>query len=625
MIRMRERFQRMWQAVLPSASALSEAAAPVLLAAGFIYLMVLLFRQDWLGVLFFLPGWGLLLGLANYEPLRARLLGRQLTLQHVLHVLYYWAWSVIWLWLARLLFATPAAGKESELFYVVLLAFVGVTWAAVRSLLIVVLPRAYDTFSTSIPLWEQILLVINESIAIGLTAYVWASVLVRIFQPTVFTTRLNLVYSLGLGTAALLYYAITQFMWFQRWNRWLGQTGVWVVLARVLSPYILFVITLLIASRFTERTDPRTASLLDNADIDLAVLALVPVIWVVVLVLMVIVYTSGRGLRQRLLPDALLERLPGRVQQVLRAVSDIDLLLVIGVLITFIPVYLLLLGEGGGIVSQARQVILQRGSALIETSEQALAILFVLPFYLFIILILLLYAVVISRPSISAQDRDDLMSRLPVGFLITMILTLYLFAVPFTQVFSEGRLPTLPRDLGRILAFYVFVPLILLYTHFFALVRLPYGRGQRLWREKHAGELDQDLRRIDRRIGNLNQELTRMDSKWGFSRLEDTSELKTRVETLHRYIHLNGERDNLNMERLQIVSAKQELAEISETPLSIAVARLPLRIISLGIPLLLLFQLYQWAVLNEGLQEVVNNPNITVADFIRILLDNIEF
>jgi hypothetical protein len=290
-----------------------------------------------------------------------------------------------------------------------------------------------------------------------------------------------------------------------------------------------------------------------------------------------------------------------------------------------IPVYLLFLGEGGGVVGQARQIIFQRGNAFLETSEQALAILFVMPFYLFIILLMLVYAAIISRPRISAAQRDEIMNQVPIGFMITMILTLYLFAVPFTQVFTEGRVPTLSRDLGRILAFYLLIPLLMLYVHFYILVRFPYGRGQRMWREKEAIVLEQDLRKIDRRINTLNQELTRIDNKWQITRGEDNAALRSRMETLHRYIHLNGERDNLNMQRLQILTSKQNLTEISETPLSVAVARLPLRIISLALPLLLFFQLYQWAVLNEGLREVVNNPNITVADFIRILLDNIEF
>jgi len=350
-----------------------------------------------------------------------------------------------------------------------------------------------------------------------------------------------------------------------------------------------------------------------------------PVLWLLVLLLMGLVYTSGSGLRQRFLPDALLEHVNFRLRRLLEAVSDIDVLLLLGVLSTFTPVYLLFLGDSTGFIGRARAAITNRGTALIETSEQALAVLFVLPFYLFTILLLLLYAVVISRPALSAEQRDNLMDRLPVGFMIALIITLYLFAVPFTQAFSEGRLPTLSRDLGRILAFYILIPLIILYIHYIPFVRLPYGRGQRLWRDRHAVKLEQDLRSIDRRINQLNQELSRMDSRWQITRGEDVDVLKGRVETLHRYVHLNGERDGLNMQRLQIVTARQNLAEISDTPLSVAVARLPLRIISLGIPLLLFFQLYQWAVLNQGLRDVVNNPNITVADFIRILLDNIEF
>ena len=60
-----------------------------------------------------------------------------------------------------------------------------------------------------------------------------------------------------------------------------------------------------------------------------------------------------------------------------------------------------------------------------------------------------------------------------------------------------------------------------------------------------------------------------------------------RFEALYRYVHLNGLRDDLNMQRLQIVSDRQQLAELSDAPISIAVARLPVRIVTIGIPLLL--------------------------------------
>ena len=44
-----------------------------------------------------------------------------------------------------------------------------------------------------------------------------------------------------------------------------------------------------------------------------------------------------------------------------------------------------------------------------------------------------------------------------------LIITLYLFAIPFSQVLTEGRLPQLPQDLGRILLFNILIPLVLLY------------------------------------------------------------------------------------------------------------------------------------------------------------------
>lgn len=622
----RATFDRILNALQPSAEDIQQATPPVLMAVGILYLMLLLFRQDWLTVVLFLPGFAVLVGVSVSDGIKARLIGGPFTLRHALYIVLYWFFSAIWVLLLGILLQTPAAGKESQLFYIALIAWLQFTWAAGRSLIIAAWPWAHRTFSTRIPLWEQVLIAINETLAIGLMAYVWGTVSVQIFQPFVFTLQINWPYAVGMGLATFIYWVLVQLMWTQATNEWLSQNRVWVVLARILSPFVLVVTTLLIANRFTEQTDPRTASLLDSRDIDLTVLGLFPVIWLLVVVVMGLVFTSRSSLRELFLPETLLNLMPARAQRILRAISDMDLLLVVGVLTTTIPVYLLFLGSEGGIVSTARQLILQRGSALVETSEQALAILFVLPFYLFILLILLLYAVVISRPAMPARIRDSLMKRLPFGFLITLIITLYLFAVPFTQVFSESRLPTLPRDLGRILSFYVFVPLLLLYLHFYLLVRFPYGRGQRLWREREAVALEKELNTIDRRITNLNQEITRMDQRWQMApRSDEPAALRGRMDTLHRYIHLNGERDNLNMERLRIVASRQQLAEISETPLSVAVARMPVRVISVGIPLLLLFQLYQWAVLNEGLREVVNNPNITVSDFIRILLDNIEF
>ena len=43
------------------------------------------------------------------------------------------------------------------------------------------------------------------------------------------------------------------------------------------------------------------------------------------------------------------------------------------------------------------------------------------------------------------------------------------------------------------------------------------------------------------------------------------------------------------------------------------------------LPLLLAVQIYQWAVLNNGLHDIVNNPNITIFDFFRALLHQANF
>ena len=77
-------------------------------------------------------------------------------------------------------------------------------------------------------------------------------------------------------------------------------------------------------------------------------------------------------------------------------------------LATVIPVYLLLFGDTGGVVGGLRQQILQRGSALIETSEQALALLFTLPFYVLIVALLALYGYTLAQPTLSARQRDRL-------------------------------------------------------------------------------------------------------------------------------------------------------------------------------------------------------------------------
>ncbi|MEP7293867.1 MAG: hypothetical protein ABI835_18915 [Chloroflexota bacterium] len=152
------------------------------------------------------------------------------------------------------------------------------------------------------------------------------------------------------------------------------------------------------------------------------------------------------------------------------------------------------------------------------------------------------------------------------------------------------------------------------------LIRQPYASGQKRWREQQSVSYSDQLTGIDYRIRALNGEIARLDSQWQREPAD-----KRRLETLYRYVQLNGQRDDLNMQRLQVVADRQQLAELSEAPVSIAVARLPVRVVTIGIPLLLAVQIYQWAILNNGLRDIINNPNITIFEFFRTILKQTQF
>lgn len=591
---------------------------PALLLIGVLWGSWQAFTGDWLEFAFAVAGVTLLLAVTAFPPFQRHILGQPFNRRHALYMLLAGLYSSTALGFFRILENSPFSGKASEQTYFTLILFITFTWMLVRALL--TLTRSFYTrFSTAIPLWEQVLIAVNEGVAAGLLATFGANIVVRVMQPTVFTTRMDVPYVAGLGFIIVCYYLGIQLMWLQRWNNWLSKNAVWIRLMRLIAPLALVVTTMVMVRHFIERADPRSADLVSGSGIDLAILALAPVIWLLIFVSVVIVYTSSRGIRQRFLPDVLLDRLPKRVGELLRSISDMDMLLILGVLATLIPVYLILFGDTGGVIGGLRQQILQRGSALVETSEQALALLFTLPFYLLIVALLALYGYALSQQTLTANERDDLVKRMPIGFLIVLIITLYLFALPFSQVITEGRLPQLPQDLGRILAFNVVIPLLLLYSHYFVLIRQPYARGQKRWREQQAVKYTEQLTGIDYRIRALNGEITRLDTQW------QREPNVQKIETLYRYVHLNGQRDDLNMQRLQVVSDRQQLAELSETPVSIAVARLPVRVVTIGIPLLLAVQIYQWAILNNGLRDIVNNPNISIFEFFRTILQQTQF
>ena len=612
------------EAVTLSDSRFDRLYVPALLLRGVAYAALQALQADWGELFVIAAGLALLIVLATSRPVRQRLLGGRLNRRHATYAALLWVYSGAWLNVVRPLLASEPTGKASASFYTLALLAVALTIMIFRATLMLT-PWGYRVFATRIPVWEQLLIAANEGIAAGLAAtFIGGRMLTHLLQPGVFTLRIDGWYGFSLSGLLLLYYAGMQLMWLQRANDWLSRTSVWVRLSRLFAPLALGVATLVLVQRFIARAEPRTADLLGDGSADLAVLALGAVVWLVLLTITVLVYTSQRGLRQRFLPDGLLARLPGPIERFLSSISDTDLLLIMALMSTLIPAYYLLLGDAGAVIDGLTQQILRRGAVLLETPDQALALLFAAPFYLLAVALLGLYAAVFSSETVSAREREQLASSLPVGFLIVLIITLFLFAVPVGQVLTSGRLPQLPQDLGRILAFNVLVPLILLYAHYFALVRWPYSRGQALWRERENARLVTEQAATDQTIEQLNGEIAQLDRVWR-QQTPAASASAERFDTLFRYMQLNSLRDDLNMQRLQIVAQRQQLAEVSEAPVSIAVARLPLRVVSLGIPLLIAIQLYQWAVVNNGLREIVNTPNLTVDEFFRIILQQANF
>ncbi|MAU09002.1 MAG: hypothetical protein CL607_04210 [Anaerolineaceae bacterium] len=599
------------------------ALVPVLLMLGVLFMASRLLAGDWLATVFSAVPLAILVALAAFRPLQLRLLGRPFDRNHAVYLTLFWVYAQLWLWLVRLLNTVEPTGKDSQLFYVFFLLFIAVTFRALLTLFAITGP-GYAVFFSRIPTWEQVMVALNEFIAAGLLAYIGGSELARILQPDVFTLRPEPLYTGSLLLMFGAYYVIIQMMWVQTWNDWLAQNRVWVRLVRLISPVGVVIVSLVIVRHFTRLSDIRTADLLGTANLNQTILALSPIIWLMAFLLALMVYSGSRGLRQRLLPDELLDRLPERVGKILRTISDMDMLLLAMLMMTTIPVQLFVFNDGAqGVIDVLREQIAQQ-NAIIDSSEQALALIFALPFYLVAVGLLGLYAWVMASPKLGAKDRDALVEKLPIGLLIIFIIALYLCAIPFTQVLTEGRLPQLPQELGRLLAFDVLIPLILLYAHYYPLVRLPYGIGQSRWREQYSQQLEHDLRETDRQLESLEDKIKSAEYIWQNRRNWRANE-EERFNMLFDLIDHNGERDRLNMARLRMVDERQRLAEISEAPVSLTIARLPTRIVSYGIPLLLAFKIYEWAVVNDGLREIANNPNIGVIEFFQTILEQTQF
>ena len=612
-------FKFLQRVQLSDESRIERYLIPVLMAVGVGYSGILFLSGDMALFIISALTVGLLVVLSVFKPLQKFLLNREMTTAHAFYLAVFWLYSQGWILLLRQLQTLPQLGKESIPFYVLFVFFMMVTYRGIFSLFGIT-HIGYSILFTTTPFWERVSIAINEVIAGALLAFFAGGLLAQAIQPNIFTRNQDVTYTIGVFGTLFAYYFVIQLMWTQRWNNVLSQNKNWLRLARLFAPLALIIATMVIGRHFARLSDPRTADLLGTANLDQTILAISPVLWLLLFMILVLVYTSNRGLSRRFLPVSLLEQLPPRIGGMLTKISDMDLLLVIGMLSTWVPVQVLLLGEGQiGIIDSLRTQISQQ-NALIDTSEQALALIFALPFYALALSLLLIYAYVFVKANLSAKDRDDIVDELPIGLLIIFIITLYLCSIPFSQVLSEGRIPQLPQDLGRILAFDVLIPLVLLYAHYFMLVRIPYGRGQKLWREQQATYLQYEETRVQSRIKTLDTEINRIEKRWIRIREEDE-----KIETLYKFVELNSNRDSQNMDLLRLIRQRQELDEVSETPLSAEITRLPTRIISIGIPLLLTFKIYEWAVVNNGLREIANNPNIGVIEFFQIILQQTQF
>lgn len=592
---------------------------PVLMAIGVAYSGLVFLSGDMFRFIVSVSTLALLIGLSTLPPLQKFILKREMETTHAFYIAIFWIYSQIWITVLRQLQTLPQLGKESTVFYVVFVFFLMVTYRAIFALFGIT-HIGHSILFTTTPFWERVSIAINELIAAALLSFSLGGLLAQWVQPRVFTIGFDVTYTVGVVGALFLYYFVIQLMWTHRWNAALSRNKQWLRLARFFAPIALIVATMVIGRHFTRLSDPRTANLLGTANLDQTILAISPVVWILILAIVILIYTSSRGLSRRFLPLSLLEQLPARLKEVLTKISDMDLLLVLGILSTWVPVQVLLIGDGQiGILDALRTQITQQ-NALIDTSQQALALIFALPFYIFSVVLLSIYAYVFGKSELSAKDRDALVDQLPIGLLIMFIITLYLCSIPFSQVLSEGKLPQLPQDLGRILAFDVLIPLVLLYGHYFIFIRIPYGRGQKAWRVQHSTFLQYEESRVQSRIKTLDTEINRIEKRW--VRIRDDDE---KIEMLYKFVELNSNRDSQNMDLLRLIRQRQELDEVSETPVSVTIARLPTRIISLGIPLLLAFKIYEWAVVNNGLREIANNPNIGVIEFFQIILQQTQF
>ncbi len=197
---------------------------PLMVAIGIGYTVFQVLQRDFVEAIIFGASVLLVIVLAGSRTVQTAVLGQSFNRRHATHVILIWGELVVLMNLLRLLANASPLDKSAAYFTALLIVIIGVTFMLTRSMLILT-RRGYRFFSVQIPIWEQILLIINEAMAILIVSAFLARHLTRLLMPDVFTIRADPLYVTVVGIAVLLYYIGTQLMWIGRMNEWLSRMG----------------------------------------------------------------------------------------------------------------------------------------------------------------------------------------------------------------------------------------------------------------------------------------------------------------------------------------------------------------------------------------------------------------
>ncbi|MDQ7034975.1 MAG: hypothetical protein Q9P01_09110, partial [Anaerolineae bacterium] len=172
-----------WLAVAEGATRFEQLLIPALLLLQVLYTGWQVLNGDFVATL--VSGFGVVLMVvfAAVKPFQRMILRQSFTRSHAFYLMTFWIYSLLWLEFFQLLSNTiPSSGKDSRFFYVFAVLLGTVTFRLMLSLFALT-PFGYRLFISKIPIWEQVLVALNEFMAASLLAFVLGGELARIFQP----------------------------------------------------------------------------------------------------------------------------------------------------------------------------------------------------------------------------------------------------------------------------------------------------------------------------------------------------------------------------------------------------------------------------------------------------------